>query len=164
MPVVSRRTRYALHGLAYMAASAGDQPVSFEEILAYLQAESEPLSLSPSYIAKIFQRISQTGLTHAVPGPRGGYRLSRPPEEIRLIQILEVLEGPPLTDCCLLDPDGERSHQEVCGLLDLVHEAEIAFCRVFEQETLASLAAKMGFPDAAAGAAGGAAGSEPEKD
>lgn len=150
MSIISKRARYALHGLAYIAVSSGGgEPVSFDDILAYLRTYSPRLTLSSGYLAKVFQEISRAGFTDAVSGPRGGYRLARPAERIRLIEIVEALDGPLVTGCCLLSVL-ECPRQSTCGVRDVIHEAELSFYRFFEKETVASLAGRMTFPDPAA--------------
>jgi Rrf2 family protein len=143
--IVSKRSRYALHGLGYLAKFSEGKPISFDEILVYLRAYSQHLSLSPGYIAKIFQDISRAGFTVAVSGPHGGYQLSRPPDEIPLIQVIEALDGPMMSDCCLLSV-GQCTQEPTCGVRKLVCEAELIFYNFFEQQTVASLAEKMIFP------------------
>lgn len=148
MSIVSKRVRYALHGLGYIAAFSADEPVPFNDILAYLRRYSQRLTLSPSYIAKIFQDISRAGFTAAVSGPHGGYRLAREPEQIHLIEIVEALDGPLLTGCCLLFAgSGPCDQQATCGVRGVIHEAEVGFYRFFEKETVATLAERMSFPD-----------------
>lgn len=147
MEIVSKKSRYALHGLAYIAAFSDDDPVPFEEILAYLRAYSPRLSLSPGYLGKIFQEVARAGLTESLPGPHGGYRLSRPAEEVPLLDVIEALEGELLSRCCLLAV--QQCPRKHCGMRDLIREAEMMIYRYFENETLASLADKMEFPDPA---------------
>lgn len=151
MSLISKKARYALHGLAYIAHREGeDELVRFDEILRYLRAYAPRLTLSPSYLAKLFQEISRAGLVEAVPGPSGGYQLARPAEQIRLLEIVDVLDGSAMTRCCLLSV-GECSQRRHCGVGDITHEAEAAFYKVLEKETVASLAARMSFPDLAPG-------------
>lgn len=146
MTIVSNRVRYALHGLAFLARHGGDgEPVPFEMILAYLRSYSPKLILSPTYIAKIFQQVSRAGLTIAVSGPHGGYRLARVPEEISLIEIVEALDGPLRSECCLLST-GSCPQDERCGVRHVIQEAELAFYRFFEEQSLASLERMMVFP------------------
>lgn len=145
MSLVSKRSRYALHGLAYISISQSDGPVALNRILRYLIAYSPRLSLSSGYIAKIFQDLSRVGLVQAVPGPRGGYLLARPPKQIKLVEIVTALDGPLLTGCCLLSV-GECDHQSTCGVSGMIREAETAFQEFFEKETVASLARRMSFP------------------
>lgn len=148
MPIVSKKVRYALHGLAYIARSSEDgKPVPFEEILGYLRAYSPRLTLSRGYIAKIFQEVSRLGLTTASPGPHGGYVLARHPREIRLIEIVEALEGPLLDDCCLLSVGG-CPNRESCGVGAVIRKAEVAFHRFFQEETVETLVRRMHFPEA----------------
>ena len=146
MTLVSKKSRYALHGLAYLAASGLERTVSFDEILAYLKAYSQQLTLSPGYIAKIFQKVSRAGLIEAVPGPHGGYRLARAADSIRLVEVVHALEGPLFNDCCLLSV-GTCARQDVCGVRDVIREAEEQFASFLERETIASVAARMRFPD-----------------
>lgn len=145
MAIISKKSRIALHGLAYLALSSRQDPVPFEEILGYLRAYSVQLPLSPTYIAKIFQDVSRAGFADSVSGPRGGYRLARPAAEISLIEIVESLDGPLLTGCCLAIGDCPR--QEICGVRAVIHQAELAFYRFFEEETVASLAGRLDIAD-----------------
>jgi len=147
MNTISKRARYAFHGLTYLAAVSKGNPVPFDEILGYLRAYSKSLTLSSSYIAKMFQEVSRAGFMSAVSGPRGGYQLARGAETIHLAEIIEAVDGPLLTECCLLSVGGCPRHLD-CGVGGVVRDAEMALYRVFQRETLASLAAKMDFPDA----------------
>ena len=144
MPLLSKRTRYAFHGLAYLATFGGEEPLPLDSLLEYLRGYSHRLTLSPGYIGKIFQQISRAGLTESIPGPRGGYLLARPADEILLVEVVEALEGPLLTECCLLSL-GTCDDQHICGVKDKVQQAEMAFHRFFSAETVASLAASMTF-------------------
>jgi Rrf2 family protein len=144
MPLVSKRTRYAFHGLAFLSVYAQDKPLPLDAVMGYLRRYSGELTLSPGYIVKIFQQISRAGLTESVSGPRGGYRLARPANTIRLIDIVEALEGPSLTGCCLLSV-GTCADQNACGVRDKIQQAELAFHQVFAGETIASLADGMNF-------------------
>ena len=148
MTLVSTRARYALHGLAYIAENSGRGPIRFEEIHRYLKVYAPDLELSASYLAKVFQDISRAGFTEAVSGPRGGYRLGRPADQIRLIEIIETLDGASASQCCLLSV-GNCSQKTRCRVGDLTRDAEIAFRSIFERETIASLAERMSFPDLA---------------
>jgi Rrf2 family protein len=145
MPLISKKARYALHGLGYIARHSDGGPVPFNMILAYLKAYSKRLTLSPGYIAKVFQEVSRAGLTEAVSGPRGGYRLAREPQNIRLIEIIEAIDGPQLSACCLLSM-GECDQQGDCGVGAVVRKAEQVFYDFFRTETVATLADKMKFP------------------
>jgi Rrf2 family protein len=57
-------------------------------------------SISEKYLEHIFSALHKSGIVKAQRGRRGGYLLSRTPDQITLNDILSVLEGPcNLVDC-----------------------------------------------------------------
>lgn len=56
-------------------------------------ALAEFLGVSTSYLLKHLQTLVGAGVLLSVPGPRGGYRLARPPEDITLLDIVLAIEG-----------------------------------------------------------------------
>ncbi len=145
MSLLSKKARYALHGLAFISHRGEEAPVPFDEILHYLRSYASRLALSPSYIAKIFQEVSRAGFTSAHSGPRGGYQLARGADEIPLIEVVEALDGPIVSRCCLLSV-GNCPQEDSCGVRVISRDAELAFYRHFESETVESLMGKMTFP------------------
>ncbi|MFI6791971.1 RrF2 family transcriptional regulator [Nonomuraea sp. NPDC050383] len=49
--------------------------------------------LPAPYLAKQLQSLVKAGVLSATTGPRGGFRLARPPGEITLLQIVEAVDG-----------------------------------------------------------------------
>jgi Rrf2 family protein len=45
------------------------------------------------YLAKTLQALSRAGIVRSSQGMSGGYRLSREPTDIRLLEIVEAIEG-----------------------------------------------------------------------
>ena len=51
-------------------------------------------------VSKLLKQLLGTGLISSTRGPKGGYRLSVPVDEISLVQIVEAIDGPiQLTPC-----------------------------------------------------------------
>jgi len=67
------------------------------------------------YLAKIFQRLVKARFVRSVKGKRRGYVFARPPEEISLLELFEVIEGGPLFEECFL------RHCECGGTLENCH-------------------------------------------
>ncbi len=49
--------------------------------------------VSETYLLKHLRGLAAAGIVDALPGPRGGYRLSRAPERITLLEIVEAIDG-----------------------------------------------------------------------
>ena len=49
--------------------------------------------ISPSYLLKHLQALSGAGILATVPGPNGGYRLAKSPDEVTLLDIVLAVEG-----------------------------------------------------------------------
>jgi Rrf2 family protein len=56
--------------------------------------------VSPTYLAKQLQALSRAGLVRSVQGKAGGYVLTRAPEEITALDVVEAVEGPGSTFVC----------------------------------------------------------------
>jgi Rrf2 family protein len=60
------------------------------------------MALPFRYTPQILLMLTRAGLAEAKAGRRGGYRLSRGPEEISLLEVVEAAEGPLQTERCTL--------------------------------------------------------------
>lgn len=103
---VTRLTDYATVVLTVLAAEPG-RVLSAAEL-------AERAGLEPPTVSKVLRPLAQAGLLEAFRGAHGGYRLSRPPEQISLIAIVEAMEGPLAMTECSLDEDS-CSIAEQCG-------------------------------------------------
>jgi Rrf2 family protein len=45
------------------------------------------------YLAKHLQAMTRAGLVESVPGPRGGFRLRRPAEDVTVLDVVEAIDG-----------------------------------------------------------------------
>ncbi|MCX7882429.1 MAG: Rrf2 family transcriptional regulator [Brevinematales bacterium] len=89
---LSTKSRYGLR-LLFRLATAGKEVVPLSEI-----AEKE--DISEKYLEHIINRLKVAGIVQAQRGIKGGYILSRSPDTISLLEVIEVLEGPlVLVDC-----------------------------------------------------------------
>jgi Rrf2 family transcriptional regulator, iron-sulfur cluster assembly transcription factor len=80
------------------------------------------------------------GLLVARHGPKGGYRLARPPGGISLLDIVEAAEGPARFDRCVLR-DGPCDWEETCPVHDTWSRTQDAIIKELTSTTLADLTA-----------------------
>ncbi len=104
---VTKLTDYATVVLAALAV-APNRVHSAAEL-----AERSRLELPT--VSKVLKPLAHAGLVTGFRGASGGYRLTRPPGQISLIEIVEAIEGPlGMTEC-----SGEHSsceHEPHCGV------------------------------------------------
>ena len=109
------------------------------------EAISQQLGASPTYFQKLLRKLVKADLIASVSGVKGGFKLRKRPEDIRIYDIYLAIEGQQslystsgvLED--MLDLEDEHS---CCLLTDLMEEAESTWKSVLKQETIASLNAK----------------------
>ena len=133
-----RITSLETYGLRCMLAIARTGPggqLSISEIAA-----SE--GLSAPYASKLLSVLRKAGLVTAVRGRKGGFGISRAPEEITLLDVLTALGGP------LIDPDhctkftgqmDECVHFESCSVHGVLDSLAGMIASTLGQTTLASL-------------------------
>ncbi|MFA5130313.1 MAG: Rrf2 family transcriptional regulator [Patescibacteria group bacterium] len=65
-----------------------------------LREVAERMKISEGFLEEIAASLKQAGLIVGVTGPKGGYRLAKPPDKITARDIVTAIEGPVhLVDC-----------------------------------------------------------------
>lgn len=100
---VTAKTQYGIRALVHLAERKGEASTAAEI------AESQ--SISPKYLEGILSRLASSGLLISERGKHGGYRLSRGPEDIAMLEVVNALEGE-------IQPVGCVSDMARCGLGD----------------------------------------------
>lgn len=125
---LSTRSRYGLRALLVLARRHGQGCISAAKI-------AEQQGLSQKYLETLFNSLKIAELTMSQRGPGGGWQLTRPPEQIRLSEVLPALEGSfGLVEC--VDYPHTCSKTESCATREIyvkIHEAILA---VLEEYTL----------------------------
>ncbi len=84
---VSAKTEYACIAMLELAAQYGsNEPVRIRRI-------AERHDVPPRFLVQILLQLKGAGLVASVRGAAGGYHLVKPPPEISLGQVMEVIEG-----------------------------------------------------------------------
>jgi Rrf2 family nitric oxide-sensitive transcriptional repressor len=130
-----RLTSFADYGLRMLMRMAG------EPARAFSTGElAQELNLSRHHLAKIVQRLAAAGLIATRRGGGGGAVLARAAAEIRLGEVVRVLEqGQPLVEC-LAPGGGDCSLDGRCRLKMRLRSAEAAFLAALDRSTLADVA------------------------
>lgn len=102
---LSKKGEYALRALMDLAFNYGNG-------LEHTHDIAEKGRIPISFLEQILVMLKNAGMVESQRGANGGYRLKRPPEEIKLGEVIRLIDGP-------LAPFNDRQ-----GLLELVQTEE----------------------------------------
>ena len=108
---------------------------------------AEFFDLPPAYLLKNLRALARAGLLHTTSGPRGGYRLARPADEITLLDVVEAIEGgEPAYHCAEIRQRGpsaldREAYPEPCGIARAMWTAEEAWRDALRGTTIAEMGA-----------------------
>ena len=144
----------AIHSVTMLSGLAEDGVLS-------AAALAEFHGISASYLLKHLQALSGAGLLSTVPGPKGGYRLAKTPEEITLLDIVLAVEGPqPAFRCAEIrrrgpSPLPERYFTRPCQINAAMLRAERAYRAELAAVRISDILADLkGFDDGGIAARG----------
>jgi Rrf2 family protein len=95
-----------------------------------------------SYLEQLLAALRKAGLVHSVRGPAGGHELARPPAELSLGDVLDVLEGITTPSGCM-DENGSCTVSSTCVLQDVWCELADSYRRLIHEITFESLAQRQ---------------------
>ena len=128
---ISTKGRYATRAMLELALRGGSTPILLKDISA---RQNIPLR----YLEQIVSPLIAAGLIHSTRGRRGGVLLAKKPAEIRLIEIVQALEGPIEPVGCVGNP-GLCTRAPSCATRDVWSDLAQAMRRVLEGATLQDL-------------------------
>ncbi len=94
-----------------------------------------------TFASQILADLVRAGLAVSRAGRDGGYRLSRPPEEISVLEIVEAAEGPLRAERCALG-EGPCRWEAVCPLHETWTQATARLSELLAETSLAEVAAR----------------------
>ncbi len=106
--------------------------------LCTLRQVSEEMTVPRTFVPQILSDLVRSGLAISTPGAHGGYRLARPPSEVRLLEVVEAGEGPLVFSGCVRG-DHPCSGRAVCPLQETWTEASARLRSSLGSTTLADL-------------------------
>jgi len=137
----TRKTEYALIALAELM-----QRREWDEQAVSARAIADQYRLPLPLLMNILKELNSADLVNSTRGSQGGYSLAVEPEQVSLLQVVELMEGPlRLVPCAGQDAEEEKADPCECQLMGdcLVHDAIQSLhgriVEFLEQMTLADL-------------------------
>lgn len=128
---LSTRGRYGTRALLDLALHRGEEPISLKAI-----AKRQQISLS--YLDHLITPLIAGGIVRSTKGPKGGVSLAKNPGDIRLSQVINLLEGSMAPVECVDNPK-VCSRSAFCVTRDIWSEIKKATNGVLESVTLQDL-------------------------
>ncbi len=139
---MGERVEWALHCCLNLAFLGPDDAVPAARLAAFHE-------LPTAYLTKQLQALVRAGIAASVPGPRGGFRLARSPEQITLLDVVVAIEGPEYAFRCEEirqrgPASGSSGRTQVACTIDVaMRKAELAWRQALAAQTLAEIAATV---------------------
>ena len=133
---------WAAHCLALLAALPEEMALSAARLAEYHDVPAP-------YLAKSLQALAGAGLISSRVGRNGGYRLTRPPEEITLLDVVRAVDGDePLFRCTEIRRQGPsrvaaRHYAPICAIAAAMRRAEAAWRTELRATTIADIAEQV---------------------
>lgn len=135
--MLSKKTKYGIKALAFIARQEGNKPVQTAEI-----ARSE--NISHKFLESILLLLKNSGILGARKGKGGGYYLLKNPVEVKMTQVIRVLEGPiamlPCVSLNYYEKCDDCPDEKSCSVNALMIQVRDSTLKVLGENTLADLA------------------------
>lgn len=103
---MSRTVAYAVQASIYLAQAQGEGPVPCSR----LASEGK---MPERFLLQILRHLVARGILASTRGVDGGYCLDRPADEVSLLEVIEAIDGPLVTDLPLGDGLSGKSRQRL---------------------------------------------------
>ncbi|MFC1979130.1 RrF2 family transcriptional regulator [Chloroflexota bacterium] len=129
---ISTKGRYGMRAMVDLAVHSGEGPILLKDI-------AKRQRLSERYLEQLALSLKAAGLVKSIRGARGGFMLTKAPNEINLSEIFQVLEGSlGLVDC--VDDPKSCSRVDCCVTHDIWQELKDGIVTILNSKTLQDLA------------------------
>jgi Rrf2 family protein len=124
---ISAKGEYAIKAMVDLALHDGRDLSPIQEVAARQ-------AIPQRYLEQVLLQLKRAGFLYARRGSAGGYRLSRPPDQITVGAVLRAVEGP------AAGPAARRGDgEDAAGLHELWREIAEAVASVVDRTTLEDL-------------------------
>ncbi len=134
--MLSKKTKYGLKALVYLASQKDNKPVQIAEIAGHE-------NISQKFLESILLSLRKTGFLGSKKGKGGGYYLIRKPSEILMTDVMRILEGPiamvPCVSLNFYEKCDDCPDEDSCSVHLLMLKVRDSALDIYRNNTLADL-------------------------
>jgi Rrf2 family protein len=131
--MLSKKTKYALHALTYLAQKDPKEPTLIVEI-------ADNAKIPRKFLESILLDLKKNGLLSSKMGKGGGYFLRLTPSEIKISNVIRLFDGPiallPCTSINYYQKCDECTDEISCGLRRVFIDVRNETLKVLENKTI----------------------------
>jgi Rrf2 family transcriptional regulator, iron-sulfur cluster assembly transcription factor len=135
--MISKTSLHAVQAFAALATLADGQ-------YAGAGALAKQIGARPNYLGKLLQMLAREDLVISQKGFGGGFRLNRPPEQITMYDVVEIIDHVSRWKRCLLGRP-ECGGDNPCAVHDRWAAVREAYLKLLNETTIAELAEQPEF-------------------
>jgi len=130
---LSTKGEYGVRAMFDIAQRHGEGPISLKSI-------AERQEISEHYLEQLIAGLRKAGLVKSTRGAQGGYILAREPDEIKVGDIIRVLEGPIAPVDCVCEEEPEKcARAETCVTRGIWEKLRDSISSVLDAISLADM-------------------------
>jgi len=134
--MISKKTKYALKGLLYLARKYNQGPVLISDL-----AHDE--RIPKKFLELILLSLKNNGVLQSKKGKGGGYYLGKPPREISVGNVIRILEGPLAPVPCVSETAYAKCQEcldeRSCGIRLVMKDVRDAISNILDKTNLADM-------------------------
>jgi Rrf2 family protein len=134
--MLSKKTKYGLKALIYIAKRSGQVPVLISEI-------SETENIPKKFLEAILLDLKKFGVLGSKKGKGGGYYLLKDPKDISVATLIRVLDGPiallPCVSLNFYERCDDCTSEELCSLNRFMVQVRDNTLSLLQQKSLHDL-------------------------
>ena len=134
--MLSKKTKYAINALVFIAKHLDEQPIAASRI-------AEERNIPLKFLESILTELRNARIVNSKKGKYGGYSLNGKPEDINLARVMRLFDGAiallPCVTYRYYQPCEECVDEKTCGIRQVALEIRNATVARLKQATLANI-------------------------
>ncbi|PRZ01467.1 Rrf2 family transcriptional regulator [Marinilabilia salmonicolor] len=139
--MLSTTCKYAVRAIIFIGLKGSEDNRANARVIA------SELGIPMQFLSKILQIFVRKGLLNSFKGPTGGFFLAKKAEEITLLDIVEIIDGPSVFESCLIGTGlchSSSGKAERCPVHDRYSKVRKEVVDYFSSETIGGIIERMG--------------------
>jgi Rrf2 family protein len=134
--MLTAKGKYGLKAMIHLAGLKAGEIAQVADI-------AQACSIPKKFLDQILSELRNGGLAYSKKGKAGGYALARPARDIKVGQIIRILDGPLAPISCAsvtaYRPCDDCGNEKLCAVRLMMMEAREALSGVLDKRTLAQM-------------------------